>query len=66
MGIDALITLILGLLDRASAIGALITTARAEGRDVSVAELDALVAADQVARQNLVDAIAAAKAAGTP
>jgi len=66
MGIDALITLVLGLLDRASTIGAMITTARSEGRDVTQAELDALVATDKIARQDLIDAIAAAKAKGTP
>ena len=65
MNAAALITLLLGLLDRASQIGALIAKARTEGRDVSIAELDALVALDKVARQDLVDAIAKAKA-GTP
>lgn len=64
MGAEVLITLILGLLDRASAIGALLTKARGEGRDVTTAELDALRTADDLARQQLVDAIAAAKAAG--
>jgi hypothetical protein len=58
---SALIGLLLGLLDRASQIGTLIQTARNENRDVSVAELDALVAADKVARQELVDAIARAR-----
>lgn len=61
MGVEAAITLLLGLLDRASQIGTLISSARAEGRDVTPAELDALVAADQLARQALVDAIAKAK-----
>jgi hypothetical protein len=64
MGAEVLITLILGLLDRASAIGALLTKARGEGRDVTAAELDALRTADDLARQQLVDAIAVAKAAG--
>lgn len=56
-----LISLLLGLIDRASAIGALFTKARAEGRDVTSAELDALVDADKAARDELVKAIAAAK-----
>lgn len=64
MGADVLISLILGLLDRASAIGALLTKARSEGRDVTAAELDALKLTDDLARQALVDAIAVAKAAG--
>lgn len=66
MGIESVITLLLGLLDRASAIGNLISTARAEKRDVTIAELDALVDADKIARQGLVDAIAAAKAKANP
>jgi hypothetical protein len=64
MGAEVLITLILGLLDRASAIGALLSKARGEGRDVTAAELDGLRLADDVARDELVKAIAAAKAAG--
>lgn len=64
MDATVLISLMLSLLDRASAIGNLINAARAAGRDVTSAELDALTAADAVARQALVDAIAAAKAAG--
>ena len=60
MNATLLITLLLGLLDRATQIGALIQKARGEGRDVTPAELDALVSADDVARQALVDAIRAA------
>ncbi len=63
MNAAAVISLLLGLLDRASSIGALLGKAQSEGRDVTAEELDALVAADAVARQALVDAIAAAKAA---
>lgn len=55
------IQLLLGLLDRATAIGALISKAQAEGRDISDAELDALAASDDKARDALVKAIAAAK-----
>lgn len=60
----ALITLLLGALDRAQQIGALISTAQSEGRDVTAAELQALADADTAARQQLVDAIDAAKAEG--
>jgi hypothetical protein len=63
MGAEILISLLLGLLDRASQIGALISTARGEGRDITPAELDALMEQDKVAREDLVDAIAKAKAA---
>ena len=55
------IQLLLGLLDRASAIGALISKARADKRDISDAELDALMAADDAARAALEKTIAAAK-----
>lgn len=61
MGIDAGITLLLALLDRATAFGAVIAKARAEGRDISPEELDAFVKADDVARAGLVEAIASAR-----
>lgn len=61
---EALIALLLGLLDRAAAIGTLITTARKEGRDITDAELDALVDADDAARADLVSAIERAKLEG--
>lgn len=57
-GIDLAITLALNLLDRAAAYGALVSQAKAEGRDVSNAELDALAAEDDVARKELEAAIA--------
>lgn len=60
MNATVLITLLLSLLDRATQIGALIQKARGENRDVTIAELDALVAEDHVARRALVDAIRAA------
>lgn len=60
----ALISLMLGLLDRASQIGTLINTARGEGRDVSAAELQQLAAQDDKARDELVAAIAKAQAEG--
>jgi len=55
------VSLILGLLDRAQAIGTLIKTARAEGRDITDAELDSLVAEDDAAREALDAAIAKAR-----
>lgn len=60
----ALVTLLLGLLDRAAAVGTLISNARNEGRDVTLAELEALSDADDKARADLVAAIAQAKAEG--
>ncbi len=58
------VTLLLGLLDRAAALGALIAQARSENRDITAAELDSLRLADDTARDALVKAIADAKAAG--
>jgi hypothetical protein len=55
--------LLLGLLDRAAAIGSLLALAQAEGRDITAAELDDVFLADAAAREQLVAAIAAAKAA---
>jgi hypothetical protein len=60
----ALIDLILSLASRMQAAGQLIKIARAEGRDVTTAELDELAAADDAARDALVDAIAKAKEEG--
>jgi len=59
-----LINLLLGLLDRASTIGALFAKAQSEGRDITDAELDALVADDDAARAALDAAIAKARAGG--
>lgn len=61
MGTEAAIALLLGLLDRAAAIGTLIAKAQSEKRDITDAELDTLVAADAAARSALVDAIAKAR-----
>ncbi len=62
MGTAAIaVQLLLGLLDRASAIGTLISKAQTEKRDITQAELDALVAEDDVAKKALQDAIARAK-----
>ena len=64
MGTDLAITLMLAFLDRAAAYGALISKARAEGRDVTDAELDELAREDDAARADLVAAIAKRKAGG--
>jgi len=53
--------LLFGLLDRAAAVGTLIKTAQSEGRDVTEAELDALVADDDEAKAQLKAAIDAAR-----
>lgn len=66
MGANAaiLVQLVLGLIDRAAAYGALLNKARAEGRDVSDAELDGLASDDDAWRQKQKDAIAKARAEG--
>ena len=56
------IQLALDLLERGATLTAAIRKAEAEGRDLSGEELDALAAADDLARQRLVDAIAARRA----
>ena len=59
MGANAglVLSLLFGLLDRAQTIASLLKTARAENRDVTDAELDALVTDDDAARAELVAAI---------
>jgi hypothetical protein len=57
-GAELALTLLFGLLDRATEITALLNKAKAEGRDVTQAELDSLSLADDVARAELVIAIA--------
>ena len=61
MNAAIVIQLLLGLLDRASAISALIQTAQNEGRDITDAEMDAVVAADDAAKKSLQDTIDAAR-----
>jgi hypothetical protein len=56
-----LLQLLIGLLDRATQIGQLISNARNEGRDVSADELEDLLALDTVARRALQTAINAAR-----
>ena len=64
MGAEAIISLIFGLLDRAAAYAAIVNKAKAEGRDVTEAEIDTAVAADDLARSQMVVAIAKRRAAG--
>lgn len=61
-GAELALTLLFGLLDRAAEISALLVKAKAEGRDISQAELDTLSQADDVARAELVIAIARRRA----
>lgn len=62
---DALLltTLLLGLLDRATSMGSLLTKLQTEKRAATPAEWAAVHAADAAARLELVDAIARAQAA---
>lgn len=46
-------TILLRLLEQAQAVGSLIIKARAEGRDITTEELDALAAADDAVRDAL-------------
>jgi len=55
------IGLLLQLIEQAARVSLLIRAAQAEGRDVTSAELAALVAENDSARQDLVDAIARAE-----
>lgn len=62
MGAEAIIALVLSLIDRAAAYSAVLNKAKAEGRDVTPTELDAAVAADDAARTKEQGAIARARA----
>jgi len=62
MGATLALDLLFGLLDRAQAVSQLISAAQKQGRDVTQAELDVLVAEDDAARAALVAAIAKRKA----
>lgn len=66
MGAGAVIAMdvVFGLLDRAMAYAAVVNKAKAENRDVSSEELDALAAADDAAKAKLDAAIAKARAEG--
>jgi Na+-transporting methylmalonyl-CoA/oxaloacetate decarboxylase gamma subunit len=64
MSIDLALSLLIALINNAASVSALITKAKGENRDVTTAELQALLDTDAVERARLVIAIAAAKAAG--
>lgn len=64
MGVETVMMLIFGLLDRAQAYAAVIAKAKAENRDVTEAEVDAAVAEYDASRAALVAAIAKRRAAG--
>lgn len=57
MNTQLAVQLLLIALQNTAAIGALIDKARAEGRDITDAEINDLTAADGVARKALQDAI---------
>lgn len=59
--INLALDLVIALLSRASEVSAAIKKAQAEGRDLTDAELDSFVAANDEARAALVEAIARAK-----
>lgn len=58
------IELLIAIINNAAAVSAVIANAKAQNRDVTLAELQTIIDGDAVARANLVLAIAAAKAAG--
>jgi hypothetical protein len=57
-----ILEVLFGLIDRASTIAALLNKAKAEQRDVTDAELDTLSLADDLARAQLIVAIARRRA----
>lgn len=63
-GILTAVDVIVGLAARIQSISSMIAKAKAENRDLTSAEMDSLVTADDVARKALQDAIDAARAAG--
>lgn len=56
--------LLLTLVDKVGTLGAMISKAQTEKRDLTQAEVQQLIAADDAARASLQSAIAAAKAQG--
>lgn len=58
------IELLIAIINNAAAVSAVIANAKAQNRDVTMAELQTIIDGDAVARANLVLAIAAQKAAG--
>lgn len=64
MNVDLLISLLIALASHAGEISALITAAKAQGRDITDEELRAVFDKDALARAKLTVDIAAARAAG--
>ena len=62
-GVVLAINLVESLISHAADVTALIKTAQSQGRDVTAAELDSLVSADNQARTDLIAAIAQRKVA---
>ena len=58
------VDLLIAIITNAGAISQLIAQAKAENRDITPAELQAIIEGDTAARVNLVAAIARAKASG--
>jgi hypothetical protein len=58
MNAELAVELLIAIIDQAATISALLTKAKAEGRDVTSAELDTLALADDLARAQLIVAIA--------
>lgn len=63
-GIGLAVDLVFGLLDRATKVTALIQQSKTTGVDITAAQLDALVADDDVARAKLQSAIDKARKEG--
>lgn len=63
-GISLAVDVLVALLNNSAAISSLIQNATAQNRDVTMAELQALLDNDALARAKLVIAIATAKATG--
>jgi hypothetical protein len=64
MGVAEGINLVLLLLEKATTMAAALSKAHAEGRDLTEAEVDTFVAADDAARDKLNEAIKNARSQG--
>lgn len=62
MNAEILVTLLLGLVDRAAAVSALLGKAQAENRDVTLEEIDEAFTVEAVARAELQTAVDEARA----
>ena len=58
------IELLIAIINNAASVSSIIANAKAQNRDVTMAELQSIIDSDSVSRANLVLAIAAAKAKG--